>query len=61
MVNIRDGFIDSVTFASYIINSPNTNYIAFEVSPNREIKYDSIVRIDVIDGDMIYQIENQKK
>ena len=58
IINIDGGYTDSVTFASYIVNSPNTNYIAFEVSPNREIKYTSIVRIDVIDG--VYDLSNRE-
>ena len=52
---VKGGYTDSVT---YIVNSPNTNYIAFEVSPYREIYYTSIVRIDVIDG--VYDLSNRE-
>ena len=58
IINIDGGYTDSVTFASYIVNSPNTNYIAFEVSPNQQIKYTSIARIDVIDG--VYDLSNRE-
>ena len=56
MMNINGGYTDSVTFASYIVSSPNTNYVAFEVSPNTEIRYTSTVRIDAIDG--VYDLSN---
>ena len=60
-MNIKGGYTDSVTFASYVINSPNTNYIAFEVSPKKQIKYTPTVKLDVIDG--VYYLSNrdQKK
>ena len=58
MVNIEGGYTDSVTFASYIVNSPNTNYVAFEVSPNTEIRYTSTFRIEAIDG--IYDLSNRE-
>jgi hypothetical protein len=58
MTNIKGGHTDSVTFASYIVNSPKTNYIAFEVSPKREIKYTTKVKIDVIDG--VYYLSNRE-
>ena len=58
IINIKGGYTDSVTFASYIVNSPNTNYIAFEVSPNQQIKYTSMARIDVIDG--VYDLSNRE-
>ena len=56
MMNIKGGYSDSVTFASYIVISPNTNYIAFEVCPNAQIKYNPMVEIDVIDG--VYDLSN---
>ena len=58
MINIEGGYTDSVTFASYIVNSYDTNYIAFEVSTNLEIKYSTIVQIDVIDG--VYDLSNRE-
>ena len=57
-ITIKGGYTDSVTLASYIVNLYNTNYIAFEVSPKTEIKYDAIVQIDVIDG--VYDLSNGK-
>ena len=36
----------------------NTNYIAFEVCPNQLIKYNPIVKIDVIDG--VYDLSNRE-
>ena len=51
MVNIVHGYTnlgDSVTFASYIVNLPYTNYISFEASPKYQIT--PLIRIDVIDG-----------
>ena len=56
MVNIRGGYTDSVTFASYIVNSLNTNYIAFEASPKYQIN--PVMRIDVIDG--VYDLSNRE-
>ena len=58
MTNIKGGHTDSVTFASYIVNSPKTNYIAFEVSPKQQIKYTPTVKIDVIDG--VYYLSNRE-
>ena len=57
-MNINGGYTDSVTFASYVINSPNTNYIAFEVSPKKQIKYTPTVKLDVIDG--VYYLSNRE-
>ena len=56
MVNVKGGYTDSVTFASYIVNSPNTNYIAFETSPKRQIN--PVMRIEVIDG--VYDLSNRQ-
>ena len=58
MVKIDGGYKDSVTLsayiASYIVNSPNTNYIAFEAYPNYQIN--PLIRIDAIDG--VYDLSN---
>ena len=57
-ITIKGGYTDSVTLASNIVNLYDTNYIAFEVSPKTEIKYDANVQIDVIDG--VYDLSNGK-